>query len=160
MSGPDQDYMHGIVIPKTTAEKVATLEKDGSHSVANEILANVGSFASDVEAQRYVAAAANWIMDRAHHAIKYKGNVPQTDPNKDYKPQLVPALDTLVTAGTLTKDNIHPELAKAITTYRSRYPTERYPEGVRAILDATPRPSLQDRLRAQQSTIGAVGIQM
>ena len=160
MSVSDQDYMHGIVIPKTIAEKVAALGTEGSHSVANEILTNVGSFASDIHAQRYVAAAANWIMDRAHQAIKYKGGVPQSNPNKDYKPQLVPALDALVTAGTLTKDNIDPELAKAITTYRSRYPTERYPDDVKAILEATPRPSLQDRLRAQKSTIGAVGFQI
>jgi hypothetical protein len=119
-------------LPETIEKKIDYI---ANHYRANTILHDAAKYAKHPEAQQFVAKAADFQMDRNNQMLGRSG-LKFANPNKDYKPSLPIALDALIKAGTLTTDNISPELRTTIKVFRDRYPSEEISTEVRQIFDA------------------------
>lgn len=105
------------------------------HGAANMILSNAAKYANDPNAQKIIAAAAMWKMDKEHRQpIGGSRAHPKFFPSNYYKPNLAPALVALIKAKTLTPDTISPQLAKALSTFEKHYPTDPQLQIIRPLL--------------------------
>jgi hypothetical protein len=119
---------------------------------AENNLSQASLWASHPNAQHFVALNADYMMDRKNHGgiNPYSKNIFKQSRfetnNHHWKPALVEALGHLVKAGTLTSENLTPELVAVISTFRNRYPSEEIPAEVQPIFDAVPQTSLKTKL--------------
>ncbi len=134
--------------PETIEYRVANIE---NHYQAGCILGEAKNYATDPQAQHYIAVAASHEMNRYNQFRTTAGFFSNTR----YKPDLIKALQALVSAGTISPETITPELSQTIALFKSRFGSEIIPAQLEPIFDAVPPLPLATLMLDRISSISA-----
>lgn len=105
---------------------------------------NVRLYADEPNAQQLVAKNAAYMLSRHNQGRMFLS--PLETKNSGWKPELIPALELLIAAGTLTPETLTPELGAVISTFRNRYPNEILSPEIQAVFDTIPPTTLKKQM--------------